>query len=109
MSTVTNYLIPLVNSPQEFGINLAGVNYTMTNKWNPSQDAGWVLDLSDANGNAIAQNIPLITGADLLDGLQYLGIGGSLFVQTTGSNPDDVPTLDNLGVDSFLYFQVVTE
>jgi hypothetical protein len=104
--TYTTYLIPLQNIPQTFTISLNAVVYTMTCKWNDSQDAGWVIDLYDETGtNAIVCNIPLITGADLLSGLEYLGIGGSLIVYTNGDDTA-VPTLDNLGVDSNLYFVV---
>lgn len=100
----SNFLIPLVNIPQSFVINLAGVNYTMTVKWNDSEQAGWVLDLADESGNPIAAGLPLITGADVLAGLDYLGINGNLIVWTDG-DPTAVPTLDNLGVNSNLYFQ----
>lgn len=106
--TVTNFLIPLLNVPQTFGINLAGVDYILTNKWNDAPDAGWVLDIADSNSVPIATNIPLITGADCLEGLEYLGIGGALYILTNGASPFDVPTYTNLGVDSNLYFQVTT-
>jgi hypothetical protein len=98
------FLIPLSNVPQVFQIVLAGITYIMTSKWNPAPDAGWVVDIADEDGTALAQNIPLITGADCLEGLQYLGIQGNLYVKTSGANPLNVPTLDNLGVDSNLYF-----
>ena len=104
MSTSTDYLIPLSNVPQTFDISLAGTNYTMTSKWNDAPDAGWVLDIALADtGVILACNIPLITGADCLLGLEYLGINGQLYVYTNGDG-DAVPTLDNLGVDSNLYF-----
>jgi hypothetical protein len=105
--SVTNYLIPLINEPQAFEITLASIDYMLTCKWNNQTDAGWVLDIADALGNPIACNIPLITGADCLEGLQYLGLGGSIYVLTNGAKPNDVPTLDNLGMDSNAYFQVV--
>jgi len=104
-TTLTNYLIPVINEPQTFEINLAGVDYLLTCKWNDADEAGWVLDFSDITGTPIAVNIPLITGTDCLNGLGYLGIGGSLFILTNGANPLDVPTLSNLGTDSNLYFQ----
>jgi hypothetical protein len=105
---MNDYLIPLTNAPQTFSITLAGVTYTMTNWWNYLEYDGagaWMLDIADAQGNPIACNIPLITGADCLDGLAYLGINGSLWVLTSGSSPFDVPTYSNLGTDSNLYFQ----
>jgi hypothetical protein len=106
--SVTNYVIPLLNVPQTFEITLAGTDYLITNKWNDSDYGGWVIDIHDATGNNIVANLPLITGTDILNGLSYLGIGGSMYVLTNGSSPFDVPTLDNLGVDSNLYFQVTT-
>lgn len=102
---MTNFLIPLTNIPQSFAIALGGKEYLMTCKWNESPDAGWVLDFADAlTGAAIVANIPLITGADCLEGLEYLGFNGSLIVFTDG-NDFAVPTLENLGVESNLYFQ----
>ena len=104
MSTPLAYLIPLTNQPQQFEITLAGVDYLMTVKWNDIGQS-WILDIADVNNDPIVGCLPLITGADLLDGLDYLGIGGQLFVcNAQGLYPDDVPTLDNLGVDINLYF-----
>lgn len=102
---INNYLVPLVNIPQVFDITLAGVEYNVTSKWNPAPDAGWVLDIFDSNNVPLACNIPLITGADCLSGLEYLGISGKLFVLTTGASPFDVPTFEGLGINSNLYFQ----
>jgi hypothetical protein len=98
------FLIPLTNVPQTFQIVLAGITYLITSKWNTAADAGWVIDIADQNDNPIACNIPLITGEDCLAGLEYLGINGSLYVNTSGNTPLAVPTLDNLGIDSNLYF-----
>lgn len=102
---MTVFQLPLINVPQVFEISLAGTDYLLTCKWNDSDEGGWVIDLAlSADGSSVAANIPLIVGADLLDGLEYLGINGTLVVYTTG---DDfaVPTLDNLGVQSNVYFQ----
>ena len=99
------FLIPLTNIPQTFAIALGGKEYNMTCRWNDSPDAGWVLDFADALTNTpIVANIPLITGADCLEGLEYLGFNGQLIVFTDGDDTA-VPTLDNLGVESNLYFQ----
>lgn len=104
--SVSNYEIPFANLPQQFEIVLAGKDYILTNKWNDAPDGGWLIDIADSNGAPIASNIPMITGADLLSGLEYLGIGGKLFVLTSGARPFDVPTLSNLGVESKVYLQV---
>lgn len=98
------FQIPLVNIPQNFQITLAGKLYIMNCRWNDATDGGWVLDFVDGLTNVpIAANIPLITGANMLSGLDYLGFQGVLFVFTNG-NEDAVPTLDNLGVESNMYF-----
>ncbi len=102
---MSNFLIPLVNTPQKFNITLAGRDYTMICRWNDSADAGWTVDFIDAiTSEKIVSNVPLITGADCLAGLEYLGFKGKLFVLTDG-NQLSVPTLSNLGVESNLYFQ----
>lgn len=100
-----NFLIPLSNVPQSFQIALGGREYVMTCKWNNAEDAGWVIDFADAvTGESIVANLPLVTGVDILDGLEYLGFEGKLFIYTDGDQ-FSVPTLDNLGVESNLYFQ----
>ncbi len=98
------FLVPLQNLPQNFEISLAGVNYTLVSKWNDSNEGGWVLDIFDAVTNLpIVANIPLITGTNCLDGLDYLGLNGELIVYTDGDETA-VPTFENLGVESNLYF-----
>lgn len=102
---MTTFVLPLANTPQTFQIALAGVNYTCTCKWNDSPDAGWVMDFINADsGVPVVYNVPLITGADMLAGLEYLGFNGRLIVFTDG---DDfaTPTLLDLGVESNVYFQ----
>jgi hypothetical protein len=99
------FIIPVTNVPQKFAISLAGKDYLLTCKWNAAEEAGWVLDIADGITNEIiACNIPLITGADCLSGLEYLGISGELIVYTDG-NELAVPTLENLGIESNLYFR----
>lgn len=98
------FLLPLVNLPQSFNITLGSNNYIMTCKWNDAPDGGWILGFADQLTNVeIVNNIPLICGVDILAGLEYLGFDGQLVVYTDG-DPTAVPTLDNLGTDSNLYF-----
>lgn len=98
----TTYLIPLLNIAQTFNVNLAGTNYNLTVKWD---DIGqtWIMDLADDNNNMLAAGLALITGADILDGLEYLGVDGQLYVYTNG-DASAVPTQDNLGDECNLYF-----
>lgn len=100
----TVYEVPLSANPQAFAISLAGVTYGLTVRWNAAA-ASWTLSIADANGNPILGGLPLVTGADLLGQYGYLGIGGSLVVQTD-HDTDALPTIDNLGAESHLYFVV---
>lgn len=97
--------MPLDNSPATFQISMGGTTYQFTFKWNDSIDAGWVFDIADENNNPIICNNPLITGANLFDGLDYLNFNGSMVVVTDGSNPFNVPTFDNLGTNCNVYYQ----
>ena len=99
------YQIPIVNAPQKFNVTLAGVTYQFVIQYRDDLGGlgGWFIDINDVAGNPILTGLPMVTGADLLAQYQYLSFGGSLYVQTP-SNPDAVPTFDNLGIDSFLYW-----
>lgn len=97
------YNLSLSNVPQEFSISLGGNNYNMVCKWN--EKIGWVLDISDVNNVGLVYGIPLATGRDLLEPHKNLNFGGQLFALTDGST--EIPTLDNLGTDSDLYFVTV--
>lgn len=99
------YEIPLSPTPQRFSITLTGVEYNLTVKWNAAPDAGWAVDIADAFGAAIVSGVPLVTGADLLAQYAYLNFGGQLVVQTD-HDTDAVPTFENLGETSHLFFLV---
>lgn len=99
---MAEFLIPLTNIPQEFSISLDGREITIFQRWN--EFSGWVIDLSDTATNAsIIAGLPLITGADLLEPFPELGFVGALVVYTDG-DAMAIPTLDNLGADSNLYY-----
>lgn len=101
---MTTFLIPLTNTPQNFAIAIGGKEYVLTCKWCDALEGGWVLDFNDAiTGLPIVANVPLITGANCLEGLEYLGFNGDLYVYTDGAELMP-PTFENLGVESNLYF-----
>lgn len=103
------FLIPLLNVPQDFNITLADRNLRLVSKWNDADEAGWVLDVYDGETNAaLIMNVPMITGADLLEQYEYVGLNGKLIVFTDGDELA-VPTLENLGTESNLYFQTEIE
>lgn len=99
------FLIPLLNVPQDFFITLADRELRLVSKYNPMLEGGWVLDIYDGDTDApIVMNIPMVTGADLLAQYEYLNLKGQLIVFTDGDELA-VPTLENLGVESNLYFK----
>ncbi len=99
------FLVPLLpSSPQTFQIALDARTYTLTFKWCDWPEGGWLMDIADAETDQpLAAGIPLVTGANLMSGLEYLGVGSGFVVYTNGE-PDAVPTFGNLGVESNLYF-----
>lgn len=100
----TAFLIPLQPTPQTLTITLNSVVYTLRLQWNVYQNC-WIMDISDGNGVPLVQGIPIVTGADLLEQFEYLGIGGEFVAQTT-NNIDAVPTFTNLGTSGNLYYVV---
>lgn len=97
------FTIPLQPQPQTFSITLGGVSYNLTFKYQNVDMGGWCLDIADQNSVPIVQGIPLVTGANLLAQYAYLGFTGTLWVQTQ-SDPDAVPTFENLGTDGQVYY-----
>lgn len=95
--------IPLSAHPQKFTITLSGTEYEMLLLWRNATGVGWTLDIADNQGSPLIQGIPLVTGCNLLEQYGYLGFEGALWVQTT-VDPDAVPTFDNLGTGSHLYW-----
>jgi hypothetical protein len=96
------YDIPLKPQAQTFAIALNGTTYHLTLSWN-TISLCWVLDIADEGDVAIIQGIPVVTGLDLLYQYQYLGIKGSLVVQTD-YDPSVVPGYGSFGVDGHIYF-----
>jgi len=99
------YEIPLSPTPQAFTIMLAGIEYRMRVVYADAPEGGWLLDINAQDGNPIVSGIPLVTGADLLEQYEYLGLGGGLWVATDGA-PEAAPTFGNLGNASRLFFEV---
>jgi hypothetical protein len=97
------FTIPLVSAPQTLQITMVGVSYILTVYW--CWPAGcWMLDISlSGTGVGLARGLPLVTGVDLLEQLDYLGVGGQLIVQTD-TDALAAPTFDNLGSTAQLYF-----
>ena len=99
------YEVPVTAQAQYFTINLNGVSYDVKLAWNLSMQC-WVIDLTYSTTQLPAiLGVPLLTGQDLLAQYAYMLFGGQLVVQTDHDS-DAMPTLDNLGTLSHLYFVV---
>ena len=101
----TPYEIILSPEAQTFQINLAGTLYQLTLRYN-AVHGSWMLDISTTDQQLIVGGIPLVTGVDLLEQYEYLGIKGQLFVQSTG-DVMAIPGYNDLGGSGRLFF--VTE
>lgn len=97
------FAIPLTPTPQSFGVNLSGTTYRLTFVWIEAPHGGWTMNIATAQGAPIANGIPLVTGANLLDQFDYLGFTGDMVVQTD-HDPDTPPTFYNLGITSHLFY-----
>lgn len=100
MSTV--YEIPLIAKAQTFKISLAGVYYWLTVKFN-SYSSNWNISIADVNKVVLLDNIPLLSGVNLLEQFKHFNIGGTLICKTDNA-VDANPTYNNLGGLSHVYF-----
>lgn len=99
------FKLPLNNSPQRFAIELSGIQLIMETKWNGESPA-WEINIFDGlTQEPLITSMPLVSGADLLEQFEHKGIPGRLIVLTEGDELAP-PTLDNLGVESELYYLV---
>jgi hypothetical protein len=99
----TFYEVPLSGQPQSFQVTMVGVTYSMSITYRDALNGGWMLDIADVSGNPLVAGIPLVTGANLVAQYAYLGFTAELRVASDGVL-DAVPTFDNLGTLSHLYF-----
>lgn len=97
--------IPLDPEAQKFAVPLGSNTYTMEIQFNDSNST-WFMDLYSEDGlTPLVRGIPMVTGVNLLEPFGYLGIGVELYVQTD-TDPNKMPTYENLGLDSHLYMVV---
>lgn len=92
--------IPFQAMPQRMTVTLGGTDYVLQTRWN-RPEACWTMDISDAGGNLLIGQLPLVTGVDLLSQFRYLGIAGSgaQLVVFSDHDFDAVPLFAELGVN----------
>lgn len=93
--------IPLTPDNQQFNIQLNGSTTTIRLIWRDV--AGWIMDVSSADGEAILSGVPLVVGVDLLEQYPQLGIDGKIVV-LSDDDALEYPTKTNLGLMSHVYF-----
>ena len=98
------YEIPLIPAQQTLQITLPGGVFRLRLIYCDAPDAGWIMDISDANDNPLICGVPLVTGSDLLAQYPDLAIGAYMYV-TTDADQQAVPTFENLGIKSHLWVE----
>lgn len=96
------FLIPVARRAQRFQIALSDKRYTIQIRWNRPNQA-WVMDISDEKSEVVANGIMVVSGADLLNQLNYLGFGGAIIAQST-LDVMAIPTYEGLGTTDWLYY-----
>lgn len=103
-----NQVIPLYNFPNNtytivIEIEEKNTTFNLFFSYNLSAPY-WTLEIQDVNKNPIVSNIPLLSGHNLLDGLEYLEIG-ELYLFTQDDVTQEVPDSTNLDSDYFLVWR----
>jgi hypothetical protein len=93
------YKIPLTADPDQnfkctVPINNLNISLFFRLKYNTVADY-WMISVSDSKRNTMLDNIPLVTGVNILDQFSYLGIGSAMIINT-GNNSSDSPTDSNI-------------
>lgn len=96
--------IPLRPEAQIVSVQLGATIYILRLIWVDNPEAGWLLDISNADGEPLLTGVPLVAGADLLAQYPDLGFGGRLFVGSDG-NLLEPPTYENLGVTAHMWWE----
>lgn len=99
--------IPLDNSPnQNFDVTLSinGKNTVFNLFLSYNEDNYWTMQVRDKYKNPITDSIPLLSGQNLLQGLEYLEIGEAFLLKNSDIN-DEIPNSENLGTDFILLWR----
>ena len=100
-------LIPLDNSPnQNFDITLDinGQNVIFNLYLSYNTDRYWTLQVRDKQKQPLTDCIPLLSGQNLFQGLDYLEIGEA-FLLPKSNVTQEVPDIDNIGTDYYLLWR----
>lgn len=97
--------IPLDNSPNQnfdvtLNINGKNITYNLLLSWNETANY-WTMQVRDTLKNPITDSIPLLSGQNLLQGLEYLKIGEAYLIRNSNVD-DEIPDIDTIGTNFIL-------
>ena len=102
---MANYYIPVTNDPdQSFtcSIPLNGKNVQLKFRIRYNSKAKyWWMTISDSKGTILIDSLPLLSGGNLLEQYQYLGLGNADIINAGNKTLED-PDDKTLGIDFFL-------
>jgi hypothetical protein len=101
-SQITNVLGLNTEVISRATVPTSGSVTNMSLNWNNTSQA-WMASLADASGNPMVNNVPLVTGANLLEQFGHLGFPGQFIAQTDNA-PTTPPGFSNLGTTGHLFF-----
>ena len=86
------YVIPLTLDPDQnfkctIPVNNLNLSLFFRVRFNTIANY-WTLSVSDSKGNILIDNIPLVTGVDLLGQFGYMGIGSAMIINTGNASTD---------------------
>lgn len=99
--------IPLDNSPnQNFDVTLDinGKNVVLNLYLSYNEGHYWTMQVRDKYKNPLTDSIPLLSGQNLLQGLEHLKIGEAYLLKNSDIN-DEIPNSENLGTDFILLWR----
>ncbi len=99
------YEIALAPTPMRFQLSLGGATWGFSTAYVDSENPHWSLSMFDGAGNPLACGLPMVAGANILHGLDYIGFPGVLFISTDGA-PQESPNAATLGITSHLMLEL---
>jgi hypothetical protein len=98
--TKVAYSLPVKPYAVKFRIMVGNTDYWFQTQYREAEEAGWVLDLLDANEQPMIMGIALVAGLDLMWQYHHMGVGFSLVLKTREDR--GTPTYESLGTDDEL-------
>lgn len=92
--------IPLNPYPELFQIEINGTPFYLRTHWNVAMQR-WTIDVGLGENDWLIRNLALVSGVDLLEQYEHLGLGFELRLWVDG-NIEGEATFENLGNEARL-------